>query len=61
MCKIIVIIINDNDRTEKSPVFVWNHASGERNHMNVKQKPKLLPTSLITDIIEGYIGSAATN
>lgn len=60
MCKIIVII-NDNDRTEKSPVFVWNHASDEQNHMNVKQKPKLLLTSLIIDIIEGYIGSAATN
>lgn len=48
-------------RVQKSPVFVWNHASGEQNHMNVKQKPKLLLTSLITDIIEGYIGSAATN
>ena len=60
MCKIIVII-NDNDRTEKSLVFVWNHASDKQNHMNVKQKPKLLFTSLITVIIEGYIGSAATN
>ena len=60
MCKIIVII-NDNDRTEKSLVFVWNHASDEQNHTNVKRKPKLLLTSLITDVIEGYIGSAATN
>ena len=60
MCKIIVII-NDNDRTEKSPVFVWNHASDEQNYMNVKQRPKLLLTSLNTDIIEGYISSAATN
>ena len=35
--------------------------SDEKNHMNMKQKPKLLLTSLITDVIEGYIGSAATN
>ena len=57
----IIVIINDSNRTEKSPVFVRNHASDKQNHMNVKQKPKLLLTSLITDIIEGHIGSAATN